>query len=123
MSRYHIDKRVYDNALKNNLNIKASTTKNKKIDVYKNNEFIKSIGAIGYGDYPSYLKIDKDLAEKKRLSYIARHKNSPPAPIHFVVFWGWVGGRFVGRLFNKYYLLIIFIASFQRKKKNYEIIC
>ena len=74
MSQYHISKRIYENAEKNNLTIKPSTNKNKKIDVYNGKLFIKSIGAIGYGDYPNYLKIDKDLAEKKRLSYIAHHK-------------------------------------------------
>eukprot|EP01038_Epipyxis_sp_PR26KG_P016034 gene16034-21762_t len=36
--------------------IKPSKSKNKKIDVYKNNNKIASVGAIGYNDYPTYIK-------------------------------------------------------------------
>ena len=71
---YDISDRSYKIAQKLKLTIKPSVNKNKKIDVYKNDEFIKSIGAINYKDYHIYLKIDKDLAEKHRKSYIARHK-------------------------------------------------
>jgi len=71
---YDISERTYEIAKKLNLTIKPSLKVGKKIDVYKNNEFIKSIGAINYNDYHIYLKIDKDLAEKHRKSYIARHK-------------------------------------------------
>ena len=71
---YDISERTYEIAKKLNLTIKPSLNLKKKIDVYKNGEFIKSIGAINYKDYHIYLKIDKDLAEKHRKAYIARHK-------------------------------------------------
>ena len=71
---YDISERTYEIAKKLNLTIKPSVNKNKKIDVYKNGEFIKSIGSINFNDYHIYLKTDKDLAEKHRKSYIARHK-------------------------------------------------
>jgi len=53
--------------------IVPSKNKKKKIDVYKNGKKVASIGAIGYGDYPHYLKVDKDLAKKKRTAYHLRH--------------------------------------------------
>ena len=34
--------------------VKPSTSKAKKIDVYKDNKKIASVGAIGYDDYPTY---------------------------------------------------------------------
>lgn len=62
-------------AKKLNVEIKPSSNKNKKIDVYKNNIKIASIGAKNYKDYPTYLKEDIELANKKRKAYKARHEN------------------------------------------------
>ena len=71
---YKIKKYSYDQAKKLNVDIKPSTRKNKKIDVYKDDVYICSIGDINYNDYPSYLLIDKELAEKRRMLYHQRHK-------------------------------------------------
>ena len=71
---YNISDRSFEIAKKLNLTIKPSLKVGKKIDVFENNKFIKSIGSINYKDYHIYLKIDADLAEKHRKSYIARHK-------------------------------------------------
>jgi len=71
---YDISDRTFEIAKKLKLTIKPSLKVGKKIDVYKDGEFIKSIGAINYKDYHIYLKIDADLAEKHRKSYLARHK-------------------------------------------------
>tara|TARA_R110001632_G_scaffold150516_3_gene267991 strand:+ start:3281 stop:3583 length:303 start_codon:yes stop_codon:yes gene_type:complete len=63
--------------------IKKSTNNKKKIDVFKEVKDkngkktlkkIVSIGAIGYKDYPTYLKEDKNLAEKRRKAYKKRHE-------------------------------------------------
>lgn len=62
-------------AKKLNVEIKPSTNKNKKIDVYKNGDKIASIGAKNYKDYPTYLKENKELANMKRKAYKARHEN------------------------------------------------
>jgi hypothetical protein len=35
--------------------VKNSKNKKKKIDVFKNDKKVASIGAIGYYDYPSYV--------------------------------------------------------------------
>lgn len=71
---YKITDYSKEQAKKLNVEIKPSTNKNKKIDVFKDNKKIASIGAIGYLDYPNYLKINKDLANEKRKNYKARHE-------------------------------------------------
>jgi len=53
--------------------IKPSKIKNKKIDVFKNNKKIASIGDVNYSDYYTYLAVDKKLAEKRKKLYKIRH--------------------------------------------------
>jgi hypothetical protein len=71
---YKITDYSYNQAKKLNVDIKPSTNKKKKIDVFKNDKKIASIGAIGYLDFPNYLKKDKDLAMERRKLYKQRHK-------------------------------------------------
>ena len=54
--------------------IKPSTRKDKKIDVYKDGYFIYSIGNSNYYDFPTYMEIDKELALDRRRLYHLRHK-------------------------------------------------
>lgn len=55
--------------------IKPSTDKNKKIDVFKDGKKIATIGDIKYLDYPSYIeKYGKDYADERRTLYKLRHK-------------------------------------------------
>jgi len=54
--------------------IKPSTHKNKKIDVYKDGRYICSIGNSNYYDFPTYLEYDKELALDRRRLYHNRHK-------------------------------------------------
>ena len=70
---YVIKKYSYDQSKKLGVTIKPSETKNKKIDVYKDNNFICSIGDINYKDYPTYLEADKELALERRRLYHQRH--------------------------------------------------
>ena len=72
---YHITNYTRQQAKKLKVKVKQSTDKNKKIDVYKNNEKIASVGAIGYNDYPTYVN-DKGLkyANQRRKLYKIRHK-------------------------------------------------
>ena len=52
-----------------------SSDPKKKIDVFKNGKKIASIGAVGYNDYPSYIKSHgKEYAEQRRKLYKMRHK-------------------------------------------------
>jgi len=72
---YIIKNYSYQKAKQLNVIIKPSTHKNKKIDVYdKNNTFICSIGNLNFKDYPTYLTIDKDLANQRRKLYKLRHE-------------------------------------------------
>ena len=72
---YQIKPYSYNQAKRLNVIIKPSTRKNKKIDVFdKNNNFITSIGDIKYKDYPTYLLINKNLADERRRLYKIRHK-------------------------------------------------
>ena len=80
---YSITSYSKDKAKKLKVIIKKSTNNKKKIDVFKEVKDkngkktlkkIVSIGAIGYKDYPTYLKEDKNLAEKRRKAYKKRHE-------------------------------------------------
>jgi hypothetical protein len=71
---YKITDYSYNQAKKLNVEIKPSTNKKKKIDVYKNDKKIATIGAIGFLDYPNYLKEDKNKAEVRRKLYKQRHE-------------------------------------------------
>ena len=71
---YRITDYTKQKAKELNVTVKQSTNKNKKIDVYKNNKKIASIGAIGYNDYPNYIiKNDKAYAHERRRLYRIRH--------------------------------------------------
>ena len=71
---YIIKKYSYDQAKKLKVVIRPSNFKNKKIDVFKGDVFICSIGDSRYNDYPTYLEINKELADKRRMLYHLRHK-------------------------------------------------
>jgi hypothetical protein len=52
-----------------------SKKKNKKIDVYKDDKLIATIGQKGYKDYGKFLESDgKEYADKKRNLYRKRHR-------------------------------------------------
>lgn len=57
--------------------IKPSTVSGKKIDVFnKKGEKLASIGAIGYGDYPTFMAEEgKEYADKRRKAYKIRHES------------------------------------------------
>ena len=56
--------------------IKPSSKKHKKIDLFKGDKRLASIGARGYTDYSTLKKTNNTLAEKKKRLYHARHKNN-----------------------------------------------
>ena len=54
--------------------VRPSTNKSKKIDVFQDGKRIASVGGYGYGDYPHYLKEQgKAFADKRRELYRIRH--------------------------------------------------
>ena len=86
---YKITEYTKNQARKLNVYVFPAKNPKKKLDIYdKDCNYITSVGASGYMDYPNYLKaekkgiVPKGTAEKKRKSYKARHvyrnrKNSP----------------------------------------------
>ena len=77
MSNYVITQYSFDKARELGLSIKISKNKLKKIDVYKDNIFLNSIGDSRYNDYPHYCIIyNKDYADKRKLLYHNRHKKN-----------------------------------------------
>lgn len=73
---YHILPYTKEQANKLNKTVKPSKNKNKKIDVYtKTNDFIVSVGATGYKDYPTFIQQNgKQFADKRRELYKKRHQ-------------------------------------------------
>ena len=66
---YQITDYSKQQASKLGVEIKPSTNKNKKIDVFKDGNKLHSIGAKGYKDYPTYMKENKALAEERRKNF------------------------------------------------------
>ena len=62
-------------ASKYGVKITVSTNPKKKIDVYKNDKKVASIGDINYSDYGTYLETKgKQYANERRRLYKIRHK-------------------------------------------------
>lgn len=56
------------------VSIKPSTRKGKKIDVFKKDKKVASIGALGYGDFPTFKKTKGiDYAKQRQKAYKSRH--------------------------------------------------
>ena len=73
---YKIKPYSYEKAKKLNVEIKPSTRKDKKIDVYKDKKYICSIGDIHYYyyDYPTYIQNNGlTYANERRKLYKIRH--------------------------------------------------
>jgi hypothetical protein len=73
---YKITNYSKEQAKKYNVVIKPSQNKGKKIDVFKDNKKVASIGDINYLDYGSYLQTKgKAYADNRRKIYRVRHAN------------------------------------------------
>jgi len=77
---YSITRYTRQQAKKLGVTVKPSTTKGKKIDVFnKKGEKVASVGAIGYNDYPTFMrleregKVPKGTAKTRRKAYKDRH--------------------------------------------------
>jgi hypothetical protein len=73
---YVITDYTYKKAKELNVVIKPSKNKNKKIDVFNDNtgKLIASIGAIGYKDYPTFIKEKgTHYANQRKELYKKRH--------------------------------------------------
>lgn len=73
---YQILPYSYQQAKRLGVFITPSNNSNKKIDVYKNDKKVASIGDPDYQDFPHYLQKDKALANERRRLFHARHKRN-----------------------------------------------
>ena len=72
---YRIKKLQYKTAKALGVEIKPSTKKGKKIDVFKNGKKVASIGAKGYNDYATYIeKKGINYANVRKKLYKIRHQ-------------------------------------------------
>ena len=77
---YKISDYTKEQAKKIGVEVKSSSVKGKKIDVFKNGEKLASVGALGYKDYPTYMQLEKlkkvktGTANLRRKLYKIRHK-------------------------------------------------
>ena len=72
---YNITNYTYKQSKKLGLKVKPSTNKTKKIDVYKKDKKIASVGAYGMNDFPTYIKKQGlKYAKTRRKLYKMRHE-------------------------------------------------
>ena len=72
---YHITKYTYRRAKQIGVKVKPSTNPTKKIDVYRRNEKIASVGARGMKDFPTYIiSQGRKYALSRRRNYKTRHE-------------------------------------------------
>jgi hypothetical protein len=71
--------------------VRPSTNPKKKVDVYEDGKKVASIGAMGYSDFPTYMKEDgKAMADERRRLYHLRHgkaKKGTPGYYASLLLW------------------------------------
>ena len=71
---YEIQPHTRNQAKQLGVVVKPSTKSGKKIDIFKNDVKVASVGAQGYSDYATYLQTHgKTYADKRRMLYKKRH--------------------------------------------------
>jgi hypothetical protein len=74
---YQITRRQRMNAKKLGVTVRPSSNNSKKLDVYKGEKKVASIGAKGYGDYDTYLRTQGiEYANDRRRLYKIRHQGN-----------------------------------------------
>lgn len=79
---YKIQQYTFNKAKIHGLTVYPSTNGINKLDVYKDNKFIHSIGSYKMSDYPTYLEyekrglVPKGYANFRRQKYYQRHKKN-----------------------------------------------
>jgi hypothetical protein len=75
MANYAITRYSREKARKMGVTIRHSTNPKKKLDVFKGDHKVASIGARGMNDYPTYIqKFGKPYAQTRRRLYRIRHR-------------------------------------------------
>jgi hypothetical protein len=80
---YRIKQYTFEQADRLGLHVEPSKIKGKKLDVYKDNKLIASIGDIQYFDYPTFVEMESNgiipkgtANERRRLYYLRHTKNT-----------------------------------------------
>ena len=74
---YTIQPYTKEKARRIGVSVRPSSVQGKKIDVFKGDEKVASVGAIGYGDFPTFQKSHgKAYAEERRRAYKKRHQSN-----------------------------------------------
>lgn len=75
---YQITKHTFNQARRFGLEVKPSRRAGKKVDVFRNGEYVASIGAKGMGDFGTYLETEGEaFAKKRRRLFHLRHPKGP----------------------------------------------
>jgi len=83
---YQIKPYFYEKAKLFNVEIRPSTRKTKKIDLYKDKKYICSIGNINYYDYPTYIQNNGiTYANERHKLYKIRHTKDRNVKIQVVI--------------------------------------
>ncbi len=80
---YKITEYTKDRAIDLGVEVKPSTKKNKKIDIFdqRDGQYITSVGQLGYMDYPTYLKeYGQIVADKRREQFYKRFGKKAEKP-------------------------------------------
>jgi len=70
---YEIQPYTYKKAMEVGVEVKPSTRKYKKLDVFYMGKYVASIGDNRYVDYPTLLRHDRKEANRRRHLYYQRH--------------------------------------------------
>lgn len=74
---YEIKPYTIQQAKRLGVTVRPSTSPNKKVDVFEDGKKVASVGAIGFSDYPTYLKEEgKAVADERRRLYRIRHSKT-----------------------------------------------
>jgi hypothetical protein len=74
-SPYIITRHTRTQAKRLGVTVARSTRKGKKIDVFRDGKKIASVGALGYGDFPTFRRTrGATFADNKRRLYKMRHE-------------------------------------------------
>ena len=72
---YQISQETRRIAKANGLRVEPSQVKHKKISVFRGDDYLGSVGAIGYDDYHTFKrKQGEDFADERRRLYLQRHQ-------------------------------------------------
>ena len=75
---YTITQHTRDAAKRIGVVVRPSKLKGKKIDVFKDGKKVASVGAVGYGDFGTFLKtLGPIKAARRRRAYLRRHSTEP----------------------------------------------